>query len=224
MVSGVSMLGGRGEWVTATRWAGSGVMIVGLGMLMLEGGHDAAMPNAWFGDLLFIAAGGLWTSYTFMLRRSEPVLAVSAVNVMSGVMYLPVFVVMTRGTLPPASWVEFAQSAMIQGVIAAFFTVYAYAQSVKFLGAAKAAVFPAAVAPCLAIGYGGVGQHPDTSTGYRCRGGYDRAGRRGRDLATSEGPVTAPATGCEPATPRGLDRSLVHTLASGRCCTSTTTF
>ena len=36
---------------------------------------------------------------------------------------------------------------MIQGVIAASFTVYAYAQSAKFLGAARAAVFPAAVAP-----------------------------------------------------------------------------
>ena len=90
VVSGVSMLGGMvtgwlllGERVTVAPWAGSGAMIVGLGMLMLEGGHDAAMPNAWIGDLLFIAAGGLWTSYTFMLRRwgTEPVLAVSAVNV-----------------------------------------------------------------------------------------------------------------------------------------------
>jgi drug/metabolite transporter (DMT)-like permease len=119
VVPAVSMLGGMvmgrlllGEQVSATRWAGAAVMVVGLTLLMLQGAHDTAMPDAWIGDLLFIAAGGLWAAYTFMLRRwgTEPVLAVSAVNVISGVLYFPAYLVLTKGSLPHVGWIDFGEA------------------------------------------------------------------------------------------------------------------
>ncbi len=156
MVQAVSMLGGMvlgrlwlHESVTRSRWAGAAVMAVALTWLMLQGTRSATGTHAWIGDILFVAAGALWTSYTFMLRRwnLDPMLAVSAVNVISGVLYFPVYLLLIHGQFPSVGWVALGEAAVVQGVVAAFLTVYAYAQTVRLLGAARAAVLPAAVAP-----------------------------------------------------------------------------
>jgi drug/metabolite transporter (DMT)-like permease len=156
MVPAVSMLGGMlagrlflDESVAAPRWAGAAIMTAGLVWLMLQGVHSPAMPYAWLGDCLFLIAGAMWASYTFMLRRwnAEPVLAVSMVNAISGVLYFPVYLFLIHDHFPHIGWGAFGRAAILQGIIAAFLTVYAYSQSVRFLGAARAAVLPAAVAP-----------------------------------------------------------------------------
>jgi drug/metabolite transporter (DMT)-like permease len=146
------MLAGRlflNEPVGGSRWLGAGVMTAGLAWLASQGGGSSAVPQAWIGDGLFVAAGMLWTAYTFMLRRwnANPVPAVSAVNVISGACYFPIYLMQTHGHFPQVDWFPLGQAAVIQGVVAAFLTVYAYAQSVRLLGAARAAVLPAAVAP-----------------------------------------------------------------------------
>lgn len=156
MVPAVAMLGGLvvghfvlREHVSAERWTGAAAMGAGLLWLMLQGGGGHAMPKAWIGDLLFVAAGFLWTAYTFMLKRwnADPVSAVAAVNVISGFAYLPVYLMTGRGQLPHVSLAWFAGTAALQGIVAALLTVYAYAKSVRILGASRAAVLPAMVPP-----------------------------------------------------------------------------
>jgi drug/metabolite transporter (DMT)-like permease len=107
------------------------------------------MPRAWFGDLLFVFAGLLWTSYTFMLKRwnAEPVTSVAAVNAISAVAYLPVYLIVGHGHIPRAGTGWLLGTAAMQGIVAAFLTVYAYAESVRLLGTSRAAVLPAMVPP-----------------------------------------------------------------------------
>lgn len=160
MVPAVAMLGGLvvghfilKERVSAQRWVGAAVMGAGLLWLMLQGGGDHPMPKAWIGDLLFVAAGFLWTAYTFMLKRwnADPVSSVAAVNVISGFAYLPVYLITGHGRLPHVSLGWFAGTAALQGIVAALLTVYAYAKSVRILGASRAAVLPAMVPPAALI-------------------------------------------------------------------------
>ncbi len=160
MVPALAMLGGLvvghfvlKEHVSAQRWAGAATMGAGLLWLMLQGGGDHAMPKAWIGDLLFVAASFLWTAYTFMLKRwnANPVSSVAALNVISGFASLPVYLMTGHGRLPHVSIGWFAGTAALQGVVAALLTVYAYAQSVRILGASRAAVLPALVPPVALI-------------------------------------------------------------------------
>jgi drug/metabolite transporter (DMT)-like permease len=139
--------------VPALRWMGAAVMAIGLVWLMVQGADGTTMPRAWFGDLLFVFAGLLWTSYTFMLKRwnAEPVTSVAAVNVISGIAYLPVYLIVGHGHVPHASVGWMLGAAAMQGIVAAFLTVYAYAQSVRLLGASRAAVLPAMVPPVALI-------------------------------------------------------------------------
>jgi drug/metabolite transporter (DMT)-like permease len=111
------------------------------------------MPQAWIGDLLFVAAGFLWTAYTFMLKRwnADPVSSVAAVNMISGFAYLPVYLMTGHGQLTHVSFGWFAGTAALQGLVAALLTVYAYAKSVRILGASRAAVLPAMVPPAALI-------------------------------------------------------------------------
>lgn len=154
------------ERISATRWAGAALIVLCLALLMLQAGSGADMPKGWIGDLLLFAAGALWTAYTFMLRRwaADPVVAVSAVNVISGLAYLPIYLWLYTGSLQEVGIAELGQVFIIQAVIAAFLTIYAYARTVQALGAANAAVFPAAVGPvALTLGVFVLGSIPSVS-------------------------------------------------------------
>ncbi|MFC0143205.1 DMT family transporter [Pectobacterium cacticida] len=160
MVPAVSMLGGMvtghfilKERVSAQCWIGATVMGGGLLWLMIQGGGGQPMPRAWAGDLLFVLAGFLWTAYTLMLRHwnVDPVSSVAVVNVLSGFAYLPIYLITGHGQPPHVSLGWFAGTAVLQGIVAALLTVYAYARSVQILGASRAVVLPAMVPPVALI-------------------------------------------------------------------------
>jgi len=160
MVPAVAMLGGMllghfvlADYVSAQRWIGAAIMGAGLLWLMLQGSHGATHRSAGYGDLLFVGAGLLWTAYTVLLKRwnADPVASVAAVNLISGVTVLPVYLFVTHGRLPKVDTSWLIATGFFQGVLAASLTVYCYAQSVRLLGASRAAILPAMVPPVALI-------------------------------------------------------------------------
>ncbi|WP_169449808.1 DMT family transporter [Paludibacterium yongneupense] len=160
MVPAVAMLGGMllGHFVLADpvsvrRWIGAAIMGGGLLCLMLQGSQGATHRSAGYGDMLFVGAGLLWTAYTCLLKRwdADPVASVAAVNLISGITVLPVYLVAHHGRFPEVDTSWLVATGFFQGVLAALLTVCCYVQSVRLLGASRAAILPAMVPPVALI-------------------------------------------------------------------------
>jgi drug/metabolite transporter (DMT)-like permease len=133
--------------LTRRKVLGIGIVIVGL--LTLSGVSSASLTGrAAIGDLLFIAAGSLWAGFGVVMRRFrlDPVLATTAAGVFGLATYVP-FYLATEGIdrLANANGLVLGIEVLVQGVLAGAGTIYTYARAVQYLGAARAAVFPALV-------------------------------------------------------------------------------
>lgn len=141
-----------GERVSRLRWAGLGVVLAGLAVVSGAGLAD----GAWRGDLAFAAAGLLWAGFTVASRRFrvDALGATAVVSVLGGVASLGLWL----GFGDPAAmlaqgWRVLALQAVVQGGVVGVLAVYAFAQAVARLGAARAAMFPAMV-PAIAVLFG----------------------------------------------------------------------
>jgi drug/metabolite transporter (DMT)-like permease len=133
--------------LTQRKLLGIGIAIVGL--LTLSGVSSASLTGrAGIGDLLFIAAGSMWAGFGVIMRkfRLDPVLATTAAGAFGLAAYVP-FYLATEGIdrLTNADGSLLAIEVLVQGVLAGAGTIYTYARAVQYLGAARAAVFPALV-------------------------------------------------------------------------------
>jgi drug/metabolite transporter (DMT)-like permease len=100
------------------------------------------------GDAMFLAAGLMWAAFSILSKRwgAGPVEATALVSVLSGVVLVPV-VAATSGfgrilALPSG---ELAAQVVVQGVLSGVVAVLAFTSAVKWLGASRAAAFPAMV-------------------------------------------------------------------------------
>lgn len=132
---------------TRARLAGVAVILGGLALVAGPGvlAGDALTP---IGDAMFLAAGAMWAVFTILSKRwgVAPVEGTVVVCVLAGVVLVPV-VATTTGfgrilALPPA---ELAAQLIVQGVLSGVVAVLAFTTAVKWLGASRAAVFPALV-------------------------------------------------------------------------------
>ena len=133
--------------LTRRKLLGIGMVIVGL--LVLSGVSSASLTGrASIGDALFIAAGSMWAGFGVIMRkfRLDPVLATTAAGVFGLATYVP-FYLATEGIdrLANANASLLAIEVCVQGALAGAGTIYTYARAVQYLGAARAAVFPALV-------------------------------------------------------------------------------
>lgn len=124
----------------------AGVLLIGWQGLS----QDAA--GAWIGDLLFVAAGFLWASYTVASRAwsVDPLRGTALVSVLSLLLFLPVYPLLGEPKLLVAPFSEIAFQAVFQGLFVAILALLFYSRSVAALGAARGAVF-AALVPGVAI-------------------------------------------------------------------------
>jgi drug/metabolite transporter (DMT)-like permease len=126
-----------------------GICIVIAGLLTLSGVSSASFTGrAGIGDMLFIAAGSLWAGFGVVMRkfRLDAILATTAAGVFGLATYVP-FYLATEGVdrLSNAGGSLLAIEVVVQGLLAGAGTTYTYARAVQYLGAARAAVFPALV-------------------------------------------------------------------------------
>ena len=132
---------------TRERLLGVGVILVGLAVVAGPGlfAGGALTP---LGDLMVLAAGLMWAVFAILAKRWAvgPVEATVMVSVLSGAALVPV-VALTAGfggilALPAG---ELAVQLLVQGVLSGVVAVVAFTTAVKWLGASRAAAFPAMV-------------------------------------------------------------------------------
>lgn len=132
-----------GERFTPSRRLGMGMMLAGA---MAVGGwqvlHDAG--ETWRGDLMFVAAGAMWASYTIAMKKSGLGVwqAAALVYVVSFVVYLPVYLLALESRLLAAPLFEVGVQ-LFQSVASGLLSMAAYGFAVRRLGAARASAFGA---------------------------------------------------------------------------------
>ena len=151
------------ERLTPAKALGTTLIIAGIALVAFEQ-SSVTGPEAWKGDLLFMAAGTLFAVFTILVRawRVTPLAATAAVTVISLIAVVP-FMPFT-GTferLAALPWPLLVTQAVVQGVLSGLLAVIAYAKAVELLGAGTAALFPALLpAVAMALGIPVTGEWP----------------------------------------------------------------
>ena len=155
-----------GEPLGRARVVGTVAVLVGIALVVFGGGSVPAGPDAWIGDLLFMSAGALFAAFTLLVRRWElsALAATAAVSTISALVMLPALPFLgtwERLTALPASVV--VTQVLVQGVGSGVLSVATFARAVAYLGAGRAALFPAALpAAALLMGIPVAGEWPGT--------------------------------------------------------------
>jgi drug/metabolite transporter (DMT)-like permease len=125
-----------------------GVLTIFCGIVIL--GWDGLTNHGdrtWLGDLMFLAGGLFWASYTVGSRvwSVDPFHATAVVAVLSMLLYIPAYAVFADSQIATAPWSEIVIQSVFQGVLSAVVALLLYTRSVAILGAARGAVFAALV-------------------------------------------------------------------------------
>jgi drug/metabolite transporter (DMT)-like permease len=125
-----------------------GVIAVKLGALLQPG---AATPDAWRGDLLFVTAAVMWSTYTILMRRwsTNPLAVVSMIQVI-GLLYLPIYFVFEGLAVLRVSAGAIALQTLYLGVISSIVSVLLFNLAVRDMGP-KASMFTALM-PVVGVG------------------------------------------------------------------------
>ena len=152
----------QGERLSRAQVAGMAILATGLLAIAYDGLGAHAGDLVWLGDLGFIAAGALWGTFTFLLRRwrVDALQATATVAVLSMAVVVPAYLVLYG--LPELPAGAMAVQAVYQGGLGGCLGVLAYSLAVSHLGASRAALFPSFV-PALAtlLAMPMLGQVPD---------------------------------------------------------------
>ncbi|UOA27431.1 hypothetical protein DSM107133_02157 [Pseudosulfitobacter sp. DSM 107133] len=141
-----------GEKLQATRIAGIVMVLGGIALISLTG-TTAAAPDAWKGQLMFVAAGSCWAIFTILLRiwQLGAIAATAAASVLSAVVVLPgVWMFGTFARLAALPTEKLLLLICVHGVMSGVLAMVFYARSVEILGVGSAALFPAVV-PAVAL-------------------------------------------------------------------------
>jgi drug/metabolite transporter (DMT)-like permease len=132
-----------------TRERLAGVVVILSGLAVVAGpGLFAGGAMTPVGDTMFLAAGLMWAGFSILAKRwgAGPVEATVLVCVLSGVVLLPVVAVTAGfGRILALPVPELAAQLVVQGVLSGVIAVLAFTAAVKWLGASRAAAFPAMV-------------------------------------------------------------------------------
>ena len=147
-LGGVLLLGDR---MQPHRLFGLAVIVLGLCIIDFEN-FAATTEDFWVGDLMFLAGGLLWASYTVGCRAwsVDPLQATALVSVLSMLGFTPVYLVTGQQGIFEAPLSEVAFQAIFQGIFAAVLALLFYTRSVAILGPSRGAVFSAMV-PGIAV-------------------------------------------------------------------------
>jgi drug/metabolite transporter (DMT)-like permease len=133
-----------GEAFTPRKTAGLIVIVLGAaGIVWASGGTIGTRQN--IGHLLFLCAGLAWACYTVAMRRArlEGLHAAAIAAVVSLVLYVPVYAIITRASLFDAPIFDVALQAVVQGILTAIVALVLYGRMVALLGATAGAAFVA---------------------------------------------------------------------------------
>ncbi len=116
------------------------LLLLGLGLFGLEAyGRQAAPPEAWRGDLLFLLGSASWASYTVLARRwhPTPVQSLVSVGLWCGAIYVPIWFIALPSHLFTAPTQQLVPQALFHGVVAMLISLPLYTRALEGLGAAR---------------------------------------------------------------------------------------
>jgi drug/metabolite transporter (DMT)-like permease len=145
------------------RIVGAVAMLGGLAVIGAEALRSMG-PQAFLGDMMFVAAGSFFAVFGMLLRLWRiPALPAVAVTSMLSLAGLP-FLLFDFHNFMAAGWSENLMQAVVQGAFAGAGAVYLFTRAVILLGVGRAALFPALVPPfTLLVGYLTIGEAPSVS-------------------------------------------------------------
>lgn len=150
-----------GERLRPIQWAGFAVVVVGLSIINASGLSDGN-SDSWRGQVLFLLAAAMWAVYTIAIRAAKVTALHSAfaVNAWSLILVTIAYGALGRPDFASMRWSDVCIQAAAQ-TVSAVVGLYAFGESVRRLGAARAAVISAltpGIATLLAIPM--LGEHP----------------------------------------------------------------
>ena len=149
---------------TQRQWGGAGVLLVGLVILSGFDLRDLG-PDVLLGDMIFLAAGAMWGSFTFLIGywRLDPGPVTCGVGGLA-LAQVVLYVLLVRPELPPVAPDEIALQALLQGVVGGGLAVLTFAFAIRYLGAGAASALPS-FTPVMgfALTYLFLGEAPDAA-------------------------------------------------------------
>lgn len=130
-------------------WRIGGLVVLACGLVMLGwGGFLGTTPDAWKGDLLFLAGAAFWGGFAVSIRywQVDPVYAVAMVAILSLVSFTPIYFLFyepaffTGAPLEQILFQMFYQAVLVGSVAVVLFTI-----SIPVLGPGRTALFMALV-------------------------------------------------------------------------------
>jgi drug/metabolite transporter (DMT)-like permease len=158
-----SLIGARlfvGERLGILQAVGIALSVGGLVLLAMDATGDGAVWP-------FLLGGLLWAAYGLAFRRSglSAIEAVTAVAVLSALVYLPVYFVVAGARMWQADPAELLLQGLGQGVVTGIVALALHAVAVADLGATRGALFQSLVPPLtLVLSFFFIGE-PITQTG-----------------------------------------------------------
>jgi drug/metabolite transporter (DMT)-like permease len=142
------------ERLSAHHVAGTALVIAGIVLLGADSVFGTINPQAWIGDLMFLASAVLWTCFTVLVRysRLNAVRAIAVVALLSTIILLPVYMVAGGEfrLMFATSSSALVTQGLVQGGLQGLIGATAYTHAIRMLGVSRAVLFPATV-PALAI-------------------------------------------------------------------------
>jgi len=129
-----------GEVPTPGRLAALGVMAAGILLIGLDG-LMGPHEGAWRGDLLLLACGTTWATYTLLLRRWQvaAIPATAVVTTVSAAFVLPLWLPWRAADVLALPWDSVLWQICAQGVMLGALSMFLYARAVELVGATRAA-------------------------------------------------------------------------------------
>ncbi|CCN50825.1 membrane hypothetical protein [Vibrio nigripulchritudo MADA3029] len=124
-----------------------GTLVIVLGLYALMNDTPNTLPQSNMGVVAFLLAGLTWSCFTILLKhwKVEPVSTIFMMNLVSGVIYLPFYFLNEHSALSDLSIAQWVAQGFVQSVLASIVVVFAFAQAVKYIGAAVSSTLPALI-------------------------------------------------------------------------------
>ncbi|CCN85933.1 membrane hypothetical protein [Vibrio nigripulchritudo SFn27] len=122
-------------------------LVIVLGLYALMNDTPNTLPQSSMGVVAFLLAGLTWSCFTILLKhwKVEPVSTIFMMNLVSGVIYLPFYFLNEHSTLSDLSIAQWVVQGFVQSVLASIVVVFAFAQTVKYIGVTVSSTLPALI-------------------------------------------------------------------------------